>query len=87
MTSVVYKIRRKTDGLYSKGGTYPTFSKTGKTWNTRGALSNHFALLNDPYYRRMDRSRIYEDCEIVVIEVVPTEVNTMPVSAWTKVQR
>lgn len=82
---VIYKIRRKSDGLFSTGGWNPTFSKTGKTWNRKGDLSNHFALMCDQYYtklRKTDMNDVYEGCEIVAIEVVATEKNTMPVEDW-----
>jgi hypothetical protein len=84
--AVVYKIRRRSDGLFSTGGGSPSFNKNGKTWNTRGALSNHFAVIKE-YGRYRDGKwqyrNPYEDCEVVVIEVVPSEMNTIPVEEWT----
>lgn len=43
-THKVYMIRRKTDGLFSTGGSYPEFTKNGKVWNTLGALKNHLRI-------------------------------------------
>ena len=84
--AVVYKIRRRSDGLFSTGGGTPSFNTNGKTWNTRGAMSNHFACIKE-YGRYRDGKWLYrnpyEDCEVVVIEVVPSEVNTIPVEEWT----
>lgn len=37
----VYRIRRRSDGLYSTGGLYPRFDTKGKTWNNLSALSGH----------------------------------------------
>lgn len=84
MTTVVYKIRRKSDGLFSTGGSVPSWTENGKTWNTRGALSNHMAQLRDPYYSRTRRiDDIYGDAEVVVIEVVYNPVNAIPALEWT----
>ena len=47
MISEVYKIRRKTDGLFSSGGTDPSFSKKGKIWNARGHVTSHISQLTD----------------------------------------
>jgi hypothetical protein len=46
----LYKLRRKSDGLYSTGGTSPGWSKKGKTWNTLAALSGHLAQHRGDYY-------------------------------------
>lgn len=35
---IYYKIRRKSDGLYSTGGMTPSFTKQGKVWHTKGGL-------------------------------------------------
>lgn len=79
MTTVVYKIRRKSDGLFSTGGTCPSWNANGKTWNTRGALSNHMAQLRDPYYSRTRRiDDIYGDAEVVY-----NPVNSIPALEWT----
>lgn len=51
-----YKIRNSV-GLYSTGGSEPTFSKNGKTWSNIGHLRNHLNLINDYSY--------YKDCELV----------------------
>lgn len=40
-----FRIRRKSDGLYSTGGQRPTFSKKGKIWQGLGPLKNHLNLL------------------------------------------
>ena len=43
MSDKMYKIRRKTDGMYSLGGTFckPAFTKNGKMWKSIGALRTH----------------------------------------------
>lgn len=58
--SRTYRIQRKKDGWWSKGGSRPKFSqKTGKLWHRRGDLSSHLAGL-------MASSRVeYEGCEVV----------------------
>jgi hypothetical protein len=56
---MVYKIRRS-DGLYSTGGTFPSFNKTGKTWNMIHHLKRHLDNLGSE--RAM---YVYGDCLIV----------------------
>ena len=83
----VYMIRRKSDGLYSAGGTTPIFTKNGKTWSSIGALKNHLnqAIIRDYGYKpwKNDNNKksvyiyrdfeTYADCEIVAFEIVTTE--------------
>jgi hypothetical protein len=66
---VIYKIRRRSDGLYSKGGGWPNFSAKGKSWPSLGALHAHLNLV----YGRGGQFERYADCEIVNIEVVEKE--------------
>lgn len=75
---IVYKIRRKSDGLFSSGGMEPTFSEKGKTWAQRGHLSNHFAQFN-----KSEINHVYGDCEVVVLEVIEEEVDVINVSDWS----
>ena len=42
-----YKIRDNDSGLFSEGGLLPKFSKSGKTWVSRGALKSHLTMLKD----------------------------------------
>lgn len=79
----VYKIRNK-EGLFSSGGTYPKWSKIGKVWASRMALSNHLTLVNDggPYEERETRVargkeneqllKYYNGCSIVVYDIHET---------------
>lgn len=65
----VYKIRRKSDGLFSGGGTwYVKFSKRGKIWKQLNHLTSHLNQV-DSATRRM-----YDECEIVCYEVVEKPV-------------
>lgn len=72
----VYKIRRKSDGLYSKGGSSPTFSKNGKTWNTIGQLKSHLTLVKDGLCGKPDCDRLaafYHDCNLITYIVSSEE--------------
>lgn len=62
----VYKIQNKT-GLFSTGGSNPTFNKKGKIWTGIGPLKNHFACV---LHHKPSASTYnpYEDC--VVLEYV-----------------
>jgi len=70
----VFKIRRRSDGLYSKGGSTPSFSKQGKTWTSKSALSGHLALIHEyDRYKHVHTSTIatvYADCEVIEYTVV-----------------
>lgn len=77
--NIVYKIRRKSDGLFSKGGSTPSFSKIGKIWKQKGHLTSHVNQLwnNGLGYRNHThpyQKHVYEDCEIVSYEIVETEM-------------
>jgi hypothetical protein len=60
---MIYKIRRP-DGMFSTGGAWPTFNKTGKVWVKLCNLNSHLALLKGR--NRLDK---YSDCEIVEFEL------------------
>lgn len=69
-----FKIRRKTDGLFSMGGSNPSFNKKGKTWTGKGHITNHVRQLD----RRWGKPDPYEDCELVTCEIVITDREDMP---------
>lgn len=54
---MVYKIRRKSDGLFSTGGRCPDFKQGGKVWTSKGSLKRHISYMKFP--------ELYSDCEIV----------------------
>ncbi|MNW61765.1 hypothetical protein D3C74_398520 [compost metagenome] len=63
---VVYKIRNKTTGLFSRGGTNINnlWSKKGKSWSNIGHLKNHLIQLNC-YNRKVESP--YKDAEIIKV--------------------
>lgn len=70
-TKYVYKILRKSDGLYSTGGYGPRFTKTGKTWSNLGGLSNHLNLVyHNTAYNGRPLNTIYDDCVVMTYKVV-----------------
>ena len=74
----VYKIRDE-NGLYSTGGTSPEFNKNGKTWNNIGHVKNHLRQFFDRTSYRRNRSELYDNAEIIAIEISETEVEKQPV--------
>lgn len=74
-TTTAYKIRRKSDGLYSGGGRWPYFSNTGKLWTTKSGLTNH---LNNIF----DDNGAYDDCEVVEIEIVEKDLGAQSVREY-----
>lgn len=74
----IYKIRRKSDKLYSNGGIYSDFNNDGKSWTLK-RLKLYIAMFKIPkYYRdigetkeKYDFPKNYNninDLEVVVFE-------------------
>lgn len=58
----VWRIRRKSDGLFSNGRTTnPKFEPVGKIWTSVKSLHNHLKLFGP-------QLGIYRDCELVEID-------------------
>jgi hypothetical protein len=55
-----YKIRNKNTGLFSSGGSSPTFKKIGKIWPL-GQLKLHLTMIKNG----RGSFEIYKDCELV----------------------
>lgn len=72
-----YKILRPSDGLFSDGGGHPRFSKRGKIWRSKAAVSSHLNLLP------LDKlEQNYKDC--VMVELVYTESSREGVLDYAK---
>ena len=83
MSITIYKIRRKSDGLFSMGGDSPKFNKNGKVWKQIGHLKNHLAIIkqylnSSSQHIANDMIQKYKNCEIVEYEIV--ERNAYPVN-------
>lgn len=63
---IFYKIKRRSDGLFSTGGHDPRFTNKGKVWKTIGYIRSH---LENMGLKR--GTKIYENCEI--IELIASE--------------
>lgn len=59
---MIIRVRNE-EGLYSKGGVFPKFTKKGKTWSSLGYLKNH--LTQVPI---KDLYRIYENSTIIIVD-------------------
>lgn len=82
----IFKIRRKYDGLFSTGGTYPMFNERGKTWNGLGAVRNHINLCTESANRGDKRLQQYlSDIELVEFEIV--ELQVLPLTNPKKVKK
>ena len=77
---VAYKVRRKSDGLFSCGGALPLWNEVGKTWSRIGDAKNHINLML-PYYKNYTEQQKYQvreilsNLEIVELHFVITEGN------------
>jgi hypothetical protein len=70
---LVYKIRRKSDGLYSNGGQEPIFSKRGKIWMGVGDIKNHFNVIRKCHTSKKYLEVLYKGCEIVTFILNPMD--------------
>lgn len=77
--SVVYKIRRKSDGYFSTGTSSPSFIKEGgKTWSKGSALKAHLTLVKNNHKALPKSFRfVYEDSESV--KYLITEIGSMTI--------
>jgi hypothetical protein len=60
----IYKIRNQ-KGLYSTGGQIPKWSKCGKSWTSKGALSSHLSLVINS---------CYDNCDLIELETIENAV-------------
>jgi len=74
----IYKIRRKSDGFFSIGGSYPSFNKDGKLWTNLGHLKRHLSILT---VRTIDYK--YSDCDIVEYELREIESSKVSIKRYT----
>jgi len=79
-----YKIRRKSDGLFSMGGGSPKFNKTGKIWRKRSHLTSHLNCVGwwNPRNRILETSLHYKDCDIVLFELTEKEIDKMTIQEY-----
>ena len=85
--TTIFKIRRKSDGLFSTGGTSPKFEERGKAWKARNHVTSHMTQIEQAYDSYRHHSTVedyYEDCEVVEFEVTETQINAIPVLEWTE---
>lgn len=62
----LYKLRDMSTGLYSTGGYYPRWTKSGKVWHTIGTLKTH--LKNIVRYSKAPVSPLWEVVELHIVE-------------------
>ncbi len=81
-----YKIRRKTDGMYSSGGASVKWDETGKVWNTLQGVSIHLTQhKGDEYGAAWNRRGIpWNDIEIVSIEVIENKKENIEAQTYVK---
>ncbi len=59
MDEFIFRIKRMTDGKYSKGGGNPKFSKFGKIWTSEGYLKSHLTLVKE-----CGHLNEYDNCQV-----------------------
>ena len=68
---MVYRIKRKADGMYSSGRQHPRFDSKGKWWRSIGAVRNHLAMFKGIFASPNPYTPI-SDYEIEVSELAVT---------------
>ncbi|MDE2095737.1 MAG: hypothetical protein KGL39_00640 [Patescibacteria group bacterium] len=86
-TFKVYKLRRKSDGLYSTGGTDPNFvACKGKEWKNIGHLKNHLVMFSSNRYyggpHSNHKKTQFDNLEIVEYEGIRTEKSVQSVADY-----
>lgn len=80
MSEKLYRIRRKSDGLFSTGGSRPLWTKNGKLWRAP-ALKLHIRMLEQ--YHRIDGWKWpYRECELVEYEMAVKTVGPVSEPSW-----
>lgn len=69
----VYKIRDLKTGLFSSGGSYPTWSKNGKIWTTLGKCKSHLSMFKSDWGAKLGFPSPF--WEVVEFELVETGDN------------
>jgi len=70
MTTKVYRIKLKDAELYSTGGSYPRWNKTGKIWTGIGPLKNHLNIVYGKYGANTSPPLQHKDYNWEIIEYV-----------------
>jgi len=69
--TIVYKIQRESDGLFSAGGSTPRFTKVGKLWRMKGHLTSHLTQLhNGNGCWHAGGPHVYAGCKILQFELI-----------------
>lgn len=75
-----FKIRRKSDGLFSRGGTDPRFNRIGKSWTNEQTFRSHLTMVGQgvsypatPQKMQKRIEQVYAGCEVVRYEMVETQ--------------
>ena len=76
-----YKIRRRSDGLFSMGGSTPRFTEGGKIWKKKSHLTSHLNQVGG-WHRQREASIIYSDCDIVLFELTEKEIDKMTIQEY-----
>lgn len=74
-----YKIRRRSDGLFSSGGRSVKWSVRGKTWRNSGALKNH---LHQHIDQKTYGGTGWDQLEAIEMEYVVAEGGVHSVATW-----
>jgi hypothetical protein len=85
-----FKIRDKTSGLFSTGGSSPGWSDKGKKWSHVGHVTNHLNNLRGHRAYGGQVTRPYANAELVEFEAVPitgTEKDISLIRAEAKERR
>ena len=75
----IYKIRDKSTGLFSKGGTLGEFNKKGKIWKVAGHVRSHLKQFEHTGYRDKENRLLanISNWEIVEYEIVEIQTTDL----------
>jgi|TARA_R110000751_G_scaffold43088_1_gene99679 hypothetical protein len=96
----IYKVRNKDTGLYSAGGTHPSFTSTGKTYSSTGTVRSHIRQFSsmverlEEYRSRFQKNlRSYDNHKLKYaqdflnsVEIVEFDVTEVGILSFVKEQ-
>jgi hypothetical protein len=83
--NIIYQIINQ-NGLMSKGGENPRFSRGGKTWSNIGPFASHLSLVTKSNERESTTPAslfaLYGDCIVNEIDIVTNDIRSIPFKDW-----
>lgn len=81
--TTMYRIKNLDNGLYSSGGTYPSWTPKGKIWRQKNHLTCHLSLCPGKYRGNI----VVEAIEVIEIVVLQEPLTTFVAEATARKEK